>query len=78
MSTQKAYHFDPVDREQMRLLAQLPPGRRIQTMLDAREMAVGMIRARLRRLYPNLSTSELSLKVLQEIDHVANRTIPRF
>jgi len=78
MTTQKVYHFDPVDREQMRLLAQLSPGRRLQTMLDARELAVGMIRARLRRLYPTLSNNEFNLKVLQEIDDVAKRTIPRF
>ena len=37
----KPYRFDPVDIEQMRLLGQLPPGRRIQVMLDAQELAVG-------------------------------------
>lgn len=40
----KTYRFDPVDLEQVRMLGRLFPGRRIQTMLDARELAVGLIR----------------------------------
>ena len=50
------YRFDPVDLEQMRLLGRLSPGGRIQVMLDARELAVGLIRGRLRRQYPDLSS----------------------
>ena len=61
------YRFDPVDLEQMRLLGRLSPGGRIRLMLDARELAVGLIRGRLRRQYPNLSTRDLNLKVLEEI-----------
>ena len=45
------YHFDPVDLQQLRLLSQLSPGRRIQALLEARELAVGLRRGRLRRLY---------------------------
>ena len=61
------YRFDPVDLEQMRLRGRLPPGRRIQAMLDARELAVGLIRGRLRRGHPSLSPRELNLKVLEEV-----------
>jgi len=64
------YRFDPVDVEQLRLLSRLPPGRRLQVMLDARELAVGLIRGRLRRQYPDLSPRELNLKVLEEIDRL--------
>jgi hypothetical protein len=71
----KPYRFDPVDIEQMRLLGQLPPGRRIQVMLDARELAVGLIRGRLRRQHPDLSPRALNLKVLEEIAR-AQRTDP--
>ena len=60
------YRFDPVDLEQMRLLGRLTPGQRIQVMLDARELAVGLIRGRLRRQYPHLSLREINLKVLEE------------
>jgi hypothetical protein len=69
------YRFDPVDLQQMRLLAQLSPGGRIRAMLDARELAVGLIRGRLRRQYPDLSLRELNLKVLEELDRAA-RTRP--
>ncbi len=61
------YRFDSVDLEQMRLLGRLSPGQRIQVMLDARELAVGLIRGRLRRQYPDLSPREINLKVLEEI-----------
>jgi len=69
------YRFDPVDLEQMRLLGRLSPGGRIRLMLDARELAVGLIRGRLRRQYPYLSPRDLNLKVLEEIDR-AQRTSP--
>lgn len=64
------YRFDPIDEEQFRLLRDLSPGQRIQVMLDARELAVGLIRGRLRRQYPDLSLRELNLKVLEEIERV--------
>jgi hypothetical protein len=67
--------FDPVDIEQIRLLGSLSPGRRIQVMLDARELVVGLIRGRLRRHHPDLSLGELNLRVLEEIAR-AQRTSP--
>jgi hypothetical protein len=62
------YRFDPVDEEQLRLSARLTAGQRIQRMLDARELAVGLIRGRLRRRYPHLPSRELNMKVLEEIE----------
>lgn len=73
MPTNPTYRFDPVDRQQMRLLGQLPPGRRLQAMLDARELAVGLIRGRLRRQYPDLTTPALNQKVLEELDRASRR-----
>jgi len=70
-----AYRFDPVDLEQMRLLGRLFPGGRIRVMLDARELAVGLIRGRLHRQYPDLSPQELNLKTLEELAR-AERTSP--
>lgn len=69
------YRFDPVDLEQMRLLGRLSPGGRIRVMLDARELAVGLIRGRLFRQYPELSPREINLKVLEELAR-AQRTNP--
>ena len=70
-----AYRFDPMDLEQVRSWGRLTPGQRIQVMLDARELAVGLIRGRLRRQYTDLSLGELNLKVLEEIARV-QRTPP--
>jgi len=67
------YHFDPVDIEHLRRLARLTPGERIRLMLNARELAVGLMRGRLRRRYPNLSPIELNLKLLKELDHAKDR-----
>jgi hypothetical protein len=64
------YRFDPIDEEQFRLLCNLSPGQRIRVMLDARELAVGLIRGRLHGQYPDLSPCELNLKVLEEIERV--------
>jgi len=67
MNMKMPHRFDPVDLEQVRLLGRLSPGQRIQAMLDARELAVGLIRGRLHRRYPQLSSREINLKVLEEI-----------
>lgn len=62
-----AWRFDPVDITQMRLLAQLPPGRRVGVMLAAQEFVRGTIRGRLRRQYPDASERDLALKLLEEL-----------
>lgn len=64
------YRFDPIDEEQFRLLCSLPPGWRVRVMLDARELAVGLIGGRVRRQYPGMSLRELNLNVLEEIERV--------
>lgn len=75
MDKTKTYRFNPVDVEQMRLLGRLTPGQRIQRLLDARELLVGMSRGRLRRQHPELSDREINLKVLEEIER-AKRISP--
>jgi hypothetical protein len=72
------YRFDSIDFTQLRLLGQLSPGERIRLMLEARELAVSLIRGRLRRQYPELSLPELNLKVLEEIERVKRISPPRF
>jgi hypothetical protein len=75
MKPSVTYRFDPGEAEQVRRLAQLSAGQRLQAMLDARELAVGLIRGRLRRRYPDLSARDINLKVLEEIER-AQRTPP--
>ena len=68
MDEKTLHGLDPVDVEQLRLSARLTPGQRIQRMLDARELAVGLIRGRIRLRHPELTDRRLNLKVLEEIE----------
>ena len=70
METIPPYRFDPVDRQQLRLLISLPPHKRIRAMMDARELALGLVRGRIRRRNPNLSETQLNLQVLEATTNV--------
>ncbi len=67
--------FDPLDREQLRLILRLKPAQRVRLMLDARALAVAMVRARLKRQFPALSSREINLKLVEEVSR--DRAIPR-
>jgi len=67
MVTSMSRRFDPVDLDDMRLWAQLPPAAHLRAMLDARDFVMAAIRGRVRWLYPELSPESLGLKVLEEI-----------
>ena len=60
--------LESVDIEQIRLTTRLSAGQRIRRLLDARTLAVGLIRGRVRRQHPDLPTTALNLKVLEELD----------
>ena len=68
MVTKRKYKFDPPDMQQVNLLRKLTPGQRIQLMLDARELAFGLIRGRLSKRFPDLTPEELNLKVLDSLE----------
>ncbi|MBM3123639.1 MAG: hypothetical protein FJZ87_01045 [Chloroflexi bacterium] len=57
--------FDPIARVQVKLLANLPPGRRIIPMLHATEMVRAGLRAAFTRKFPDLSRSEINMKILE-------------
>jgi hypothetical protein len=76
MTDEPDYRFDPIDFELLRIRSKLSPGQRLQAMLDARELLVGLIRGRLRSEYPELSRRELNLKVMEEIER-AKKIRPR-
>lgn len=65
--TERIFRPHAVDREQLKLLLALPASRRLRVMLDARDLAVGMIRGRMRRMYPHLTINMLNVKVLEEL-----------
>ncbi len=56
--TQQTRRFTHIDMDLMRLRLSLTPGQRIQAMLNARALVVGMIRGRLRNKYPDISESK--------------------
>ncbi len=76
MELEPVSRFGPVDIELLYIRNKLSPSQRLQAMLDARELIVGLIRGRLRQQYPHLSTKEINLKVLEEIDR-AQQIRPR-
>jgi hypothetical protein len=56
--------FDPIDVTQMELLAKMPPGKRIIPMLQATEMVRAGLRTAFKRKFPELSRSEINMKIL--------------
>ncbi len=68
--TEEPYMTDcePIDWVEFERWAQLSPGARIQTALNAHRLAVGLIRGRLRRRYPDLSAAEITWKMLEELE----------
>ena len=73
MDEGSSFRFDPIDHTQMRLLASLPPHKRLRLMLEARELALGLMRGSLRNRYPELSESQINLKLLEATTHVRPR-----
>ena len=61
------HRFGPVDLEQMQVRGRLSSGRCVQAVLDIRELAVGLIRGRLRQQYSDPSPRALNLTALEEI-----------
>ena len=70
MADEEPYMTDcePIDWAEFERWARLSPGARIQTALNAHRLAVGLIRGRLRRRYPELSAAEITWKMLEELE----------
>jgi len=65
METQNfVLELDPIDWQQMELLARVSPAQRVLTMMAASEFALAGLRGAFRRRYPELSQSELNMRVL--------------
>lgn len=63
-STSIDLELDPIDWQQMELLAQLSPAQRTLTMVRAAEFVRAGLRATFRRRFPELSDAEINMKVL--------------
>lgn len=58
------FSFDPIDWQQLELLARLTPTQRVLLGMQAQAFARAMLRGTLRRRFPDLAQSELNMKVL--------------
>ena len=56
--------FDPIDWQQMQLLAQLSPAQRTLTMVRAAEFVRAGLRAAFHRRFPELSDAEINMQVM--------------
>ena len=56
--------LDPIDWVQMRLLSNLPPEKRIIPALQAQAFSMAALRGTFQKRYPEISLSELNMKVL--------------
>ena len=59
---------EPIDWDEYTRWAQLSPGARIQAMLNAQQLAFGLIRGRLRRRYPDCTDAEITRKMWAELN----------
>jgi hypothetical protein len=58
------FSFDPIDWQQLELLAHLTPAQRVLLSIQAQTFARAALRGTLRRRFPELSQSKLNMKVL--------------
>jgi hypothetical protein len=56
--------FEPVDWVQLKLIAKLPPARRIIAPMLAQEFSMAALRGTFRKKFPDLSIFEINMKVL--------------
>ena len=66
--------FDPIDWVQLELIAKLPPAKRIIPPLLAQEFSMAALRGTFRKKFPNLSMSEINMKVLAYLTPVRMET----
>jgi hypothetical protein len=65
--------LNPIDHKQMEMLAKMPPGKRIIPMLRATEMIRAGLRAAFMKKFPELSRSEINMKILEYITDMDER-----
>ena len=59
--------FDPIDWQQLQLLAQLTPAQRTLAMIRAAEFVRAGLRGAFHRRFPELSDEEINMKVLAHL-----------
>jgi hypothetical protein len=62
--------FNPIDWEEMALIAKLTPSQRIHRMLQKSEMVRSDLRSKLKEDFPEFSMPEINMKVLRSLTPV--------
>ena len=62
--------FDPIDVEEMEMMAKMPPGQRWLIPLQKAEAIRSDLRNKLRKDFPELSLPEINMKVLRSLTPV--------
>ena len=62
--------LEPVDWQQLYLLAKLTPGQRMLAMAQASAFARGILRGAFRRRFPDLTMDEINMMVLRYVNAV--------
>ncbi|MCC7163045.1 MAG: hypothetical protein IT331_11165 [Anaerolineae bacterium] len=68
--------LDPIDWQQLELLARVSPAQRLLAMMDATEFALAGLRGSFHRRYPELSPSEINMRVLAYVTPVRGIIVP--
>jgi len=66
--------FDAIDWVQLELIAKLPPAKRIIPPLLAQEFSMAALRGTFRKKFPDLSMSEINMRVLAYLTPVRMET----
>ncbi len=69
--------LDPIDWVQLALTASLSPGQRILAGMQAQAFAMASLRGTFRRRFPELSQSELNMKVLAYLTPVRKPSLKK-
>jgi hypothetical protein len=69
--------FDPIDWQQMRILAKLTPGERMRVMAGISAFNRALLRGAFCRRYPDLPIEEINMKMLRYLEWLKDRDVER-
>ena len=73
MAEHDELQFDPIDWQQMRIMAKLTPGERMAAMARASAFGHALLRGAFRSRFPDLPLQEINLMMLRYIEKQKER-----
>ncbi len=73
MAEQDELQFDPIDWQQMQIMAKLTPGQRMMAMAQASAFGHALLRGAFRTRFPDLSLHEINMMMLRYIEWQGER-----